>query len=70
MVDEKNNLIFAGAGTGKTSTIIGKAGYLLENQFVQPEELLLISFARKARDEMYERGQEKNQAGIERPYFS
>ena len=59
VVDEKNNLIVAGAGTGKTSTIIGKAGYLLENQYVQPEELLLISFARKARDEMYERGLNK-----------
>jgi DNA helicase IV len=59
VVDETNNLIVAGAGTGKTSTIIGKAGYLLKNKYVQPEELLLISFARKARDEMYNRGREK-----------
>ena len=59
VIDETNNLVVAGAGSGKTSTIIGKAGYLLENNYVDPSELLLISFARKARDEMFERGQEK-----------
>ena len=59
VIDETNCLVVAGAGSGKTSTIIGKAGYLLENKYVDPSELLLISFARKARDEMYERGLEK-----------
>jgi len=59
VVDEKNNLVVAGAGTGKTSTIIGKAGYLLKNNHVKPDELLLIAFAKKAKDEMFERGREK-----------
>ncbi|MHA1974593.1 MAG: UvrD-helicase domain-containing protein [Candidatus Hodarchaeales archaeon] len=59
VVDEKNNLVVAGAGTGKTSTIIGKAGYLLKNNQVKADELLLIAFAKKAKDEMYERGREK-----------
>lgn len=45
VTEEKHNLIIAGAGTGKTSTLIGKAGYLLQKQFAEPHEILLISFA-------------------------
>jgi hypothetical protein len=30
VTDEENNLVVAGAGTGKTSTIVGKAGYLIK----------------------------------------
>jgi DNA helicase-4 len=59
VTDEKRTLVVAGAGTGKTSTIVGKAGYLIERGLAQPEELLLISFARGAKDEMYERVQSR-----------
>ncbi len=55
VTDEKYNLVIAGAGTGKTSTIVGKAGYLIEKGMIQPQEILLISFAKKAKDEMDER---------------
>ena len=55
VTDEKHNLVIAGAGTGKTSTIVGKAGYLIEKGIIQPHEILLISFAKKAKDEMDER---------------
>jgi len=44
VTDEVNNLIVAGAGTGKTSTIVGKAGYLIEKGLAKPEEILLLSF--------------------------
>ncbi|MDD5115090.1 MAG: UvrD-helicase domain-containing protein, partial [Methylobacter sp.] len=30
VIDEQHNLILAGAGTGKTSTMIGRAGYLVK----------------------------------------
>ena len=41
--------LFSGPrGTGKTSTIVGKAGYLIERGFAAPQDVLLISFARKA----------------------
>ncbi|MGB1799780.1 MAG: UvrD-helicase domain-containing protein [Gammaproteobacteria bacterium] len=53
--DEGANLVLAGAGTGKTSTIVGKAGYLIETNSASPDEILMLAFARKAADEMEER---------------
>jgi DNA helicase IV len=55
IIDEAHNLIVAGAGTGKTSAIIGKAGYILKKGLAKPEEMLLLSFARKPQKEMTER---------------
>lgn len=55
ITDEKNNLIIAGAGSGKTFTISGKVKYLCEAKGVKPEDILLISFTRKAAQEMTER---------------
>lgn len=52
---ERNNLVVAGAGTGKTSTLVGRAGYLLASNRTQPEQILMLAFARKAADEMRER---------------
>ncbi len=48
------NLIIASAGTGKTSTIVGRIGYLLQNG-TKPEEILLLTFTNKAAAEMVER---------------
>lgn len=53
--DEDNSLVIAGAGSGKTLTIVGKVKYLIERKKIKPEDILLISFARKAADEMTER---------------
>ncbi len=53
--DEDNNLVIAGAGTGKTTTISGKVAYILEKKLALPEELLVISFTKNAVKEMYER---------------
>ncbi|RUM46179.1 MAG: ATP-dependent helicase [Hydrogenimonas sp.] len=49
-----HNLIIASAGTGKTSTIVGRIGYLL-SQGIKPEEILLLTFTNKAAAEMVER---------------
>ncbi len=51
---DKENLIIASAGTGKTSTIVGRIGYLLGNG-VKPEEILLLTFTNKAAAEMVAR---------------
>ncbi|WP_222928828.1 UvrD-helicase domain-containing protein [Neobacillus piezotolerans] len=55
ITDEDGNLIVAGAGSGKTLTISGKVKYLVETKDVNPEEILLVSFTRKAAEEMRER---------------
>ena len=49
-----HNLIIASAGTGKTSTIVARIAYLLQNN-VKPEEILLLTFTNKASGEMIER---------------
>jgi DNA helicase-4 len=55
VVDEDNVLVLAGAGTGKTSTMIAKAAYLLRSGLAQPDEILMLAFAKKARDELQAR---------------
>ena len=49
-----NNLIIASAGTGKTSTIVGRIAQLLENG-VEPSKILLLTFTNKAAGEMLAR---------------
>jgi len=51
---ESQNLIIASAGTGKTSTIVGRIGYLLSSG-VKPQEILLLTFTNKAAAEMVQR---------------
>lgn len=62
ITDEYSNLIIAGAGSGKTLTIIGKVKYLIEQKNVKPEAILLLSFTKKTVDELNER---LNAIGIE-----
>ncbi|WP_372999287.1 ATP-dependent helicase [Sulfurimonas sp.] len=52
--NDAQNLIIASAGTGKTSTIVGRIGHLLGNG-VKPQEILLLTFTNKAAAEMVER---------------
>ena len=55
VVDEDHNLVVAAAGSGKTSVMVAKAGWLLEKGYRRPSELLLLAFARDAQKEMEER---------------
>jgi DNA helicase-4 len=59
ILDERRNLVVAGAGTGKTSVIIAKAGYLLESKKCRPEDILLLAFNTDAAGELTERCKER-----------
>lgn len=51
----QNMLLLAGAGTGKTSTIIGRVIYLCEYLKVSASEILMLAFGKDAALEMQER---------------
>jgi Superfamily I DNA and RNA helicases len=55
ITDEYSNLIIAGAGSGKTLTILGKVQYLTEQKNVNAYDILLLSFTKKTVDELNER---------------
>lgn len=46
--DNSNILLIAGAGAGKTFTIVQKIKYLIENNYVNPKEILVLSFTNKS----------------------
>ena len=53
--DEDVTRVLAGAGTGKTSVVVGKVVHLIRNQRVSPDEILVLAFNRKAVAEIADR---------------
>lgn len=53
--EEDNCLVVSSAGSGKTSSIVGKVKYLIEIKHVNPQNILLISYTNKAAAELTER---------------
>ncbi len=58
-------LILAGAGTGKTGTLVARAAWLRE-QGMQPSRILLLTFTRRAADDMLARAQPADSSAAER----
>lgn len=53
--DTHSHLVLAGAGTGKTTTIVGYVKYLLLSEKCSPEKILVLSFTNASATEMKER---------------
>ena len=53
--EEDNCLVVSSAGSGKTSSIVGKVKYLTEIKGILPQRILLISYTNKAAAELTER---------------
>ena len=51
----RNHLVLAGAGTGKTTTIVGYIKYLLKREICTPNDILVLSFTNASAAEMSER---------------
>lgn len=49
---EDNCLVVSSAGSGKTSSIVGKVRYLIDIKHVKPQNILLISYTNKAAAEL------------------
>ena len=56
---ERSLLVLAGAGSGKTSVLVARAGWLLARGEAAADQILLLAFGRKAAQEMDERIQER-----------
>ena len=52
-------LVLAGAGSGKTSVLVARAGWLLARGEAAPEQILLLAFGRQAAREMDDRIRER-----------
>lgn len=59
VVMEDRNLLIAAAGSGKTSSVVGKIGYALKRDLVMPEEILVLAFNNHAARELEERISER-----------
>ncbi len=53
--DKKRLLVLAGAGSGKTKTLLQKLVYLIEEKSVGPSSILAITFTKNAANEMTDR---------------
>lgn len=54
IVNEDAQLVVAAAGSGKTTTIKGKAAYLIDKSLAKPHEILIISFNKNVQRDLEE----------------
>ncbi|WP_076588902.1 DNA helicase IV [Vibrio ostreicida] len=59
LLNDDNNLVLAGAGSGKTSVLTARVAYLLQSHLAQAPEILMLAFGRDAADEMKQRLEQK-----------
>jgi len=61
-------LVVAGAGTGKTSALLGRSKYLITDERVKGPETLLLAFNKKAAEEIAERAEKMNLDVVSRTF--
>lgn len=67
--DAHNHLVIAGAGTGKTTTIVGKIKFLLKSGKYKPEDILVLSFTNASASEMSKRINKETGCNIDASTF-
>ncbi|WP_260261895.1 DNA helicase IV [Vibrio intestinalis] len=55
LLNDNNNLVLAGAGSGKTSVLTARVAYLLEGHLAPASQILMLAFGREAAKEMQQR---------------
>lgn len=69
VTDEYSNLIIAGAGSGKTSVVVGKVKYLVERWGIEPADILVTSFTRASVDDLEDRIKSSGVEGVSAKTF-
>ncbi|MFB9136796.1 DNA helicase IV [Vibrio olivae] len=59
LLNDDNNLVLAGAGSGKTSVLMARVAYLLQSHLAQSNQILMLAFGRDAASEMSDRLQQR-----------
>lgn len=57
-------VVLAGAGTGKTTTMVRRTAHIIKTETARPDQILLVTFTRKAAGEMRGRLAEMLGAGV------
>ncbi|MBA5763971.1 DNA helicase IV [Vibrio sp. 404] len=55
LLNDNNNLVLAGAGSGKTSVLTARVAYLMQSHMAQADQILMLAFGRDAANEMKQR---------------
>ena len=55
LADEDYSLVIAGAGTGKTTTMVSKVKYLVDIKKIDPRKIVVMSYTKKSTEELEKR---------------
>lgn len=66
LLNDNNNLVLAGAGSGKTSVLTARVAYLMQSHMAKADQILMLAFGRDAANEMKQRSLSKVGPSTER----